>query len=75
MGDYQNFNETKRCFDDKKGYCYRFEMIEQNKNTSTNTFVLALCDDIHISSSLMIILPAIPLFLLPGCVYKRMFFM
>jgi hypothetical protein len=42
MGDYQSFNETKRCFDDKKGYCFRLEMIEQNKSTSTNTFILAL---------------------------------
>ncbi len=30
MSKYQNFNETKRCFDHKKGHCFEFELIAQN---------------------------------------------
>ncbi len=29
MGNYQNFNETKRCFDGKKKHCFGFEVKAQ----------------------------------------------
>ncbi len=30
MSNYQSFNETKKCFDDKKEHWIGFEMTEQN---------------------------------------------
>ncbi len=30
MSNYQNFNETKRCFDDKKGHWFGCKMTAQN---------------------------------------------
>jgi hypothetical protein len=57
-------------------HCRYFQWISQMEIRSFwNDFKIHRCDDIHISSSLMIILPVIPLSLFPGCVYKRMFFM